>query len=175
MMKTNKEVELMANLKNSWLLAYAGGSEFYIPNALHVERNDNLMLVEDDEQASKEAEKAGIPMIYDMDGVPNGVYVDTEENREIITKMLNIHPEYKKEENKTEKLVLTYIGIDNFSRPVYKNEEGKLFKDVDPRKHRNPEICTVYGGFEGEPDTPIIYISKYKDVEIEFIPHRITV
>jgi hypothetical protein len=73
-----------------------------------------------------------------------------------------------------DKLVLNYIGKDSWSRPVYKNEDGKLFKDVDSRKHRNPEICTVYGGFEGEPDTPIQYISKYENVEIEFIPCRIT-
>lgn len=94
-MKTNKEAELMGNEKNSWLLAYAYGSEFYIPDVLHVERNDELMLVEGDEQASKEAEKAGIPLIYDLEGVPNGVYVDTEENRNIITKMLKRYPEYK--------------------------------------------------------------------------------
>lgn len=74
-----------------------------------------------------------------------------------------------------DKLILTHIGIDSWSRPVYKDKDGKLFKDVDARKHRNPEICTVNGGFEGEPDTPIIYISKYKDVEIEFIPNRITI
>lgn len=95
-MKTNKEAELMGNETNSWLLIYADGSEFYVPEALHIERNDELMLVENDEQASKEAEKAGIPLIYNLDGVPNGVYVDTEENREIIAKMLNLYPEYKK-------------------------------------------------------------------------------
>jgi hypothetical protein len=96
LMKTNKDVELMGKEENSWVFAYASGSEFYIPNALHIERNDDLMLVEGDEQASKEAEKAGIALIYDFEGVPDGVYVDTEENRNIINKMLNIHPEYKK-------------------------------------------------------------------------------
>lgn len=73
------------------------------------------------------------------------------------------------------KLVLTYIGIDSWSKPVYENEGGILFKDVDSRKYRTPEICTVYGGFDGEPDTPISYIPKYKDLEIEFKPHRITI
>ena len=42
--KTNREIERIENKKKSWLLAYAEGSEFYIPNALHVERNDELML-----------------------------------------------------------------------------------------------------------------------------------
>lgn len=95
-MKFNKEVELMDDCKNSWLLMYADDSEFYIPNALHIERNDELMLVKDDDQASKEAEKAGIPLIYDIKDVSKGIYVDTEENRDIIIKMLNIYPEYKK-------------------------------------------------------------------------------
>lgn len=95
-MKNNTEAELMGNDTNSWLFAYANESEFYIPNALHIERNDDLMLVEGDEQASKEAEKAGISLIYGLEGVPDGVYVDTEENRAIITKMLIIYPEYKK-------------------------------------------------------------------------------
>ena len=95
-MKYNKDVESKNDDKSSWLLIYATGSEFYIPNALHIERNDELMLVEDDEQASKEAEKAGIPLIYDMENVPDGVYVDTEENRKIIKEMLNVYPEYMK-------------------------------------------------------------------------------
>ena len=68
-MKTNKEAELMGNKKNSWLLAYADESEFYIPDVLHVERNDELMLVEGDEQASKEAEKAGIFTEADVDSL----------------------------------------------------------------------------------------------------------
>ena len=95
-MKTNKEVELTGNDKNSWLFAYAEGSEFYIPKALHIERNDELMLVEDDAEACAEAEKEGIPLIYGLEGVPDGVYVDSEENREIIAKKVQQYPEYKK-------------------------------------------------------------------------------
>lgn len=94
-MQTNKETEMLNNNKSSWVLAYAEGSSFYIPNVLHVERNDELMLVSDDEEACNEAEKAGIPLIYNMDGVPDGVYVDTHENRALIIEMLNIYPNYK--------------------------------------------------------------------------------
>jgi len=73
-----------------------------------------------------------------------------------------------------EKLEITYIGLDSFSRPVYKDVDGKLFVDVDNRKNRNPEICTKYNNqFEGEPDTPIQYIEKYKSVNIVFLPKRI--
>ena len=80
----------------SYIIAYCDGSEFYIPNALHVERDDSLFLVESDEEASKDAEKDGIKLIYDMDGTPDGVYIDTEENRKIIIEMLAKYPEYRK-------------------------------------------------------------------------------
>lgn len=80
----------------SYIIAIDDDSDFYIPNAEHIERNDDLMLVEDDAEAAIEAEKDGIKLIYNMVGVPNGVYLDTEENREIIVEMLEKYPEYKK-------------------------------------------------------------------------------
>lgn len=94
-MRTNKEAELMANKENSWVFAYACCSEFYMPDVLHIECNDDPMLLDDDALASKEAEKAGVPLIYGLEGVPDGVYVDTDENRERISKALTLYPEYK--------------------------------------------------------------------------------
>ena len=48
-------------------------------------------------------------------------------------------------------LVLTLIGRDSWSRPVY-DCSGKLYVDVDPRKSRKPDICTKQGNcFDGEP------------------------
>lgn len=66
------------------------------------------------------------------------------------------------------KLVLKFIGVDSWSRPVYEDGNGKLFKDTNCD---NGEIalCTVSGGFDGEPDTPIVYIEKYQDMEFEII------
>lgn len=74
-----------------------------------------------------------------------------------------------------ETLILQYIGNDDWSRPVYKDDDGKLFVDTDPRCVY-PNLCTKSGNdFYGEPDTPIRYIKKYKDVEnITFIPGRKT-
>ncbi len=67
------------------------------------------------------------------------------------------------------KHTLTYIGRDNWDRPVYESE-GKLYVDVDPRGHRKPDICTKQGNtFNGEPLAPI-----RNDFEIEFIPKRET-
>lgn len=99
-MKTNEEMELKVfsnpeSKKKCWTLAYAEASSFYIPNALHIQGNDDLLLVDDDGEACKEAEKDGVPLIYGLENVPDGAYVDTEENRAIIEEMLNTYPEYK--------------------------------------------------------------------------------
>lgn len=83
-------------IKKSYLICVCSGSSFYIPNAEHIERNDELMLVEDDAQAAIEAEKEGVKLIYNMEGVPNQVYIDTPSNRKIIEEMLEKYPEYKK-------------------------------------------------------------------------------
>lgn len=73
------------------------------------------------------------------------------------------------------KITLIYIGNDSYNRPVYKNENGKLFVDVDPRKDHEPKICTKYqNAFDGEPDIPIDCMTAYSNAEIEFIPKRIT-
>ena len=67
------------------------------------------------------------------------------------------------------KLELAHIGRDSFDRPVYECN-GKLYVDVDPRKHMPAEICTKSDNeFDGEPDWPI-----NKDVEVTFIPSRDT-
>lgn len=72
-----------------------------------------------------------------------------------------------------EKLVLTHIGRDNWNRPVYKDGEGQLFVDVDPRSHMPPELCTKCENlFDGEPDTPISHMPQYSRVRISFIPGR---
>lgn len=70
-------------------------------------------------------------------------------------------------------LTLKFIGMDDWSRPVYETEEGQLLVDTDPRCVY-PNLCTKSGNnFDGEPDTPIRYINKYKDVSIiTFLPER---
>lgn len=78
-----------------YVLAIAGNSDFYIPDALHVERDDDLFLYADDEAAAAAAERDGVRLIHGMDGVPDGVYLDTPENREIIKAALENFPEYR--------------------------------------------------------------------------------
>lgn len=73
------------------------------------------------------------------------------------------------------KVKLTYKGMDSWSRPVYEDEDGTLWKDVDQRKNREPDLCTsVNNAFDGEPDTNMYYIQKYEGAELEFIPERMT-
>lgn len=71
-------------------------SDFYIPNAEHIERIDEDGIFSDDEEACKQAEKDGVKLIHGMQGVPDGVYIDTPRNREIIKNSLELSPEYKK-------------------------------------------------------------------------------
>ncbi len=78
-----------------YVLAVADGSEFYIPDAVHIERDDEAFRFADDAEAAKAAEQDGVRLIYGMEHVPDGVYVDTPENREIIQKNLEAYPAYK--------------------------------------------------------------------------------
>lgn len=73
------------------------------------------------------------------------------------------------------KVKLTFKGMDNWDRPVYEDEQGILWKDVDPRKNRKPDLCTSNNNeYDGEPSTNMCYMKKYEDVELKFIPERIT-
>lgn len=68
---------------------------------------------------------------------------------------------------------LHFIGEDSWRRPVYKDENGRYWKDVDNRKgwlgYKNENICSAYNNdFEGEPDTPMS-----NSIDIIFIPERI--
>jgi len=65
-------------------------------------------------------------------------------------------------------LVLEYLGVDDWNRPVYKNQNNQLLKDVNCDESPM-ELCTVCGGFDGEPNIPITYLEKYNDIEIVIV------
>ena len=84
--------DLLSGVK-PYVIGEAIGSDYYLPHTDHVERNDMLYIdgewingIEDDEQAAKAAEADGVKLIYGMTGIPDGVYVDTPENRAILLK-----------------------------------------------------------------------------------------
>ena len=57
---------------------------------------------------------------------------------------------------KHEKLTLTLLGRDSWSRPVYEGSDGNLYVDTDPCADRQPRICTKHRtAFDGEPDIPV--------------------
>lgn len=77
--------------------------------------------------------------------------------------------------NPDKKLSLTYKGRDSWDRPVYEDETGKLWKDVEPRAGRGPKLCSaLYNAFDGEPDTPLEVMEGYKGVALIFKPKRDT-
>lgn len=72
-------------------------------------------------------------------------------------------------------LLLRHKGRDSWDRPVYEDENGKLWKDVEPGINCKPKLCSaLYNAFDGEPDTPLEVMARYKDKAIVFIPKRDT-
>lgn len=66
------------------------------------------------------------------------------------------------------KITLFYIGEDSHSRPVYKDTDGNLWKDTDPRAHVPASIYSVKGNIlEGDPDRILHAVVRFK-------PKRIT-
>lgn len=71
-------------------------------------------------------------------------------------------------------ITLKFLNMDSRNRPVYKDETGTLWKDVNPRRQYAPELCTSNGNnIDGEPDVPMSYMKKYEDAEIQFTSERI--
>lgn len=67
---------------------------------------------------------------------------------------------------------LTFIGIDSWSRPVYKDSEGKLWKDTNLGSGTLSLHRASSNEFEGEPDFPIsgefTIVKKYKESDFKF-------
>lgn len=60
---------------------------------------------------------------------------------------------------------MEFIGLDDWSRPVYRCvENGVLWKDVTLGSG-TPELCSCGNSFDGEPDSPI-----NRDLEVIFNP-----
>ena len=71
-------------------------------------------------------------------------------------------------------LHLKFVGMDSWDRPVYKDDSGTLWKDVDPRAGMKPNLCTLVNNeFDGEPDIGMKYLEKYRGVAVAFESKRI--
>lgn len=70
---------------------------------------------------------------------------------------------------------LKHKGWDEWGRPVYEDEEGRLWKDTDPRASRPARLCTVLGNaFCGEPDIPMDVMKNYECVKVIYETRRET-
>lgn len=63
------------------------------------------------------------------------------------------------------KKTLTHVGRDDWSRPLYRDENGRIWVDVEPRSNYTPCLCTITD--VGEPCDPM-----RPDIEVEFVPRR---
>lgn len=63
-------------------------------------------------------------------------------------------------------LHLKFVGMDSWDRPVYKDDMGTLWKDVDPRARMKPDLCMGLRRSE-------INGLKYSDVD--YVNHTLTV
>ena len=63
------------------------------------------------------------------------------------------------------KKTLTHVGRDHWSRPLYRDENGRIWVDVEPRSKYTPCLCTITD--VGEPCDPM-----RPDIEVEFVPRR---
>ena len=75
----------------------------------------------------------------------------------------------KPPEKEKEILTMNPIGIDSWSRPVYEDQYGHLWKDITLGSH-TPELCSALNNaFDGEPDLPIrrpfIILSNEKQID----------
>ena len=72
------------------------------------------------------------------------------------------------------KITLKFLGMDSWGRPVYEDETGTLWKDVNPCRQSEPELRAAYGNnFDGEPDVLMSGMKRYADAEAQFLPERI--
>ena len=61
-------------------------------------------------------------------------------------------------------LKIKFIGIDNWDRPVFKDEEGKIYKDTNLGKGVLALTTVTGNNFYGEPDMPI-----QEDINIKIV------
>lgn len=72
-----------------YIICIATTGSNLIPNASHIEVDGENPLFYSDYDAARQAEKDGIAIIHDMPGIEDWTYLDTPENRKIITSWLN--------------------------------------------------------------------------------------
>ena len=90
-MKTITEKMIIEAMEDGWTRedaerGYGIFTSDYGNGATHIQRLDDMMVFESDEEAAEQAEKDGIKIIHDMefDDENSAAYLDTPENRELL-------------------------------------------------------------------------------------------
>lgn len=72
-------------------------------------------------------------------------------------------------EKENELLTLKPIGEDFWSRPVYEDQYGRLWKDITLGSEKPELRSTLYNAFDGEPDLlirrPFVILSSEKRID----------
>lgn len=77
--------------------------------------------------------------------------------------------------DQVKELHLKHKGRDGWDRPVYEDQTGKLWKDVEPRADRAAKLCSALNNaFDGEPDTPLEDMKRYEGYVVIYEPGRDT-
>lgn len=54
------------------------------------------------------------------------------------------------------KLIMKFIGIDGLSCPTYRDQDGRLWKDLNLGNSENPDLYSVSSNeLDGEPESPV--------------------
>lgn len=77
-----------------YIVTISDDTDKYIADSIHVEADPNNPVYTDHE-AAQAAEADGVELIYGMEDVPDGVYVDLPGNREAILRSLAFFPGYR--------------------------------------------------------------------------------
>jgi hypothetical protein len=72
-----------AETERKGYIAAVSDGDGYIPGAVHIERDDSLNIYPNDHAAARAAEADGVRLIYGLPHIPDGMYLDTPENRAI--------------------------------------------------------------------------------------------
>ena len=113
--------------EKGYVIAVTDDSDYYLPNAEHIERNDSSTpwLYQDDGEAAKGAERDGIKLIYGMNGIDDGVHIDTLENRKIIQSALQKNAQQERKPSILETLKINAEKSRQQSEPKQDNKKSK--------------------------------------------------
>jgi hypothetical protein len=119
-----------------------------MPGILHVQRDDSMFKYPDDRAAALAAEQDGIKLIYGMAYVPDGVYLDTTENRTAIADYFERHRLSLPASPELTQAI--YQRMDNNLAEYKARFEGLSALEIFPDAAEIAAVCDSYYYFRNE-------------------------